>query len=132
MSEGNVERTYRLFEAFNSHDLDGFLELMDEAIEASPRMGGGLGSDLHGHDQIRQWWDDIFELLPDVVIHPLEIRDLGDVTVVPTRSRGHGGTSRTPFEETRWLAYRWSDGKCVRWVSKNDEADALKAVGRQK
>jgi ketosteroid isomerase-like protein len=131
MPEGNVERTYRLFEAFNSGDREGFLALMDEAVEASPRIRGGLGGDLRGHLQLRQWWDDLFDLLPDFEIHPLEVHDLGDVTVAPTRYRGHGGTSRTPFDETNWIAYRWFRGRCVRWASKGDEAKALEAVGLQ-
>jgi ketosteroid isomerase-like protein len=48
MSQENVELGYRVFDAFNRRDLDGFLALMDEDVEAISRLaaveGGGVSA----------------------------------------------------------------------------------------
>ncbi len=128
MSEENVELTYRIMDAFH-RDLDAYVALMDDDVEASPRIVGGLGSTVHGHDGIRRWWTDLFDFMPDLAIEILEVRDLGDVTLTHTRYRGHGAASDTPFDDRNWLALRWRNGRCVRWSSKATEVEALEAAG---
>ena len=43
MSEGNVELTHRVIEAFNRRDLAGYLELVDPNVEFTPVRGLGPG-----------------------------------------------------------------------------------------
>ncbi len=128
MSEENVELTYRIMDAFH-RDLDAYVALMDDDVEASPRIVGGLGSTVHGHDGIRRWWTDLFDFMPDLAIEILEVRDLGDVTLTHTRYRGHGAASDTPFDERNWVALRWRNGRCVWWSSEATEVEALEAAG---
>jgi len=128
MSQENVELTYRIMDAFH-RDLDAYVALMDDDVEASPRIVGGLGSTVHGHDGIRRWWKDLFDFMPDLAIEILEVRDLGDVTLTHTRYRGHGAASDTPFDDRNWIALRWRNGRCVWWSSKATEVEALKAAG---
>ena len=39
MSQENVELTYRAIDAFNRRDLDAYLALMDDDVEAVSRLG---------------------------------------------------------------------------------------------
>lgn len=128
MSQQNVALTRRVLDAFNSADLEAFVALMDEAVIASPRIAGGLGNSIHGHDGMRRWWGDLFDFMPDLSIEIVEARGLGEVTLIRTRYRGHGATSDAPFVETNWIAWRWRGAKCVCWASKATEAEALEAV----
>jgi hypothetical protein len=51
MSQENVELQHRLTDAFNRRDLDAYLALTDEDIEAIPRVGGMEGG-YHGHEPV--------------------------------------------------------------------------------
>ena len=51
------------------------------------------------------------------------------MTLLKAAYGGHGAASKTPIETTNWLTLRWRDGKCVFWVSKPTQAEALEAVG---
>ena len=66
---------------------------------------------------------------PDFTVEVVEARDLGDLTVLQLRLRGHGAGSDTPFEQTVWTGLEWRHGKIVRWSAHRTEADALEAVG---
>jgi ketosteroid isomerase-like protein len=128
MSQENVELTYRAHDAFNRGDLDAYLALMDDDVEAIPRIVGTLGETVRGHEGISRWWKDLFDVIPDLTIEVAEVRDLGDVTLVKSCYDGHGATSETPFVTTNWLCLRWRERKCVWWISKPTEAEALEAA----
>jgi uncharacterized protein (TIGR02246 family) len=129
MSQENVELTRRAHDAFNRADLDAYVALMDEDVEAVPQMVGALGQTVRGHEGIRRWWKDLFEVVPDLTVEIVEVRDLGDVTLLRATYGGHGAASATPIATTSWLSLRWRDGKCVFWISKPTEVEALEAVG---
>ena len=131
MSRDNVELTRRVHAAFNRADLDAYVALMDEDVEAVPRIAAILGQTVRGHEGIRRWWKDLFEVVPDLTVEVVEVRDLGDVTLVRATYGGHGAASETPIATTSWLSLRWRGGKCVFWISKPTEAEALEAVGLQ-
>ena len=84
---------------------------------------------LHGHDGIRRWWKDLFDVFPDFSVEVVEVRDLGDLTLAALRARGHGAGSDTPTEETVWHVARWRHGKCVWWRTFDTRAEALEAAG---
>lgn len=128
MSLENVELTRRVLDSFNRADLDAYVALMDEDVEAVPRIVGSLGQTVRGHQGIRHWWKDLFEVVPDLTVEIVEVRDLGDVTLARATYGGHGAASETPIATTSWLSLRWRDGKCVFWISKPTEAEALEAV----
>jgi ketosteroid isomerase-like protein len=130
VSRENVENTYRAIDTFNRRDLDAFLALMDPEVEFTPyeRVIEGLGP-YCGHDGVRTWWAESFEVLPDFRAEIYEVRDLGNSTFVHGCLRGHGAGSGAPFERTMWLTIGWRDDKQVWWHSFQSEAEALKAVG---
>ena len=130
MSEENVERAYRAFDAFNRRDLDAFLALADPEVELTTRfmeMEGDLS--YRGHDGIREWWRNLLAIFPDFSMEVLEVRDFGDSGIAALRVRGHGLGSGVPFEETVWAAGEWRDGKVKRWQNFGSEAEALEAAG---
>jgi ketosteroid isomerase-like protein len=93
MSQGNVERLRQALDAFNRRDLDAILALVDDDVEYLPRAAAMEGSH-HGHDGIRRWWEDVFDVWPDVTSQLVEERDLGDLTVAAVHFRGHGAGTR--------------------------------------
>ncbi len=128
MSQENVELAYRAADAVNQRNLDAFLALMDEDVEAVSRIVAMEGG-LHGHDGVRRWWDNWFEAFPDYNIEVVEARDFGDAVVATLRAHGHGAGSELPLEDNVWNASRWRDGKCVWWQVFDTETDAIEAVG---
>ena len=130
MSQENVELHYRAIDAFNRRDLDAFLTLMDDDVEAVPRAGAMEGeSSYRRHDGIRRWWENWFDVFSDFDIEALEVRDLGDLTVADLVVRGHGAGSGAPANQATWQMARWRRGKCVWWRFFETRAEALEAVG---
>jgi ketosteroid isomerase-like protein len=128
MSQQNVELYHRCVDAFNRRDLDAFLALMDDEVEAVSRLAAIEGG-LRGHDGIRRWWASWFDVWPDYRLDVVEVRDLGDATLAMLRALGHGAGSDVPFEDNPWQLARWRGGKCVLWRVFNTRDEAFKAVG---
>jgi hypothetical protein len=69
----------------------GSLALMDSGVEFTPyeRAVEGLGP-YCGHAGVRSWWEESFEVLPDLTVEVQEVRDLGDRTLVAGGSTEKG------------------------------------------
>jgi ketosteroid isomerase-like protein len=128
MSQENVELAHQAFDAFNRRDLGAFLGLMDADVEAGSRLAAMEGG-YHGHDGIRQWWQNLLGAIPDYTVEVVEARELEDLTLTTLRTRGHGADSDTPVEDTVWVVVDWRDKKVVRWRVLSTEAEALEAMG---
>jgi ketosteroid isomerase-like protein len=129
MSEENVERMRRSFDAVNRRDLDALLALTDTEVVAAPRILAIEGGALRGHDGIRAWWDGVFTAFPDFNIEVIGIRGIDDVTLANVLVRGHGQGSGAPFEDRVWIASRVREGRVVWWQTFETEAAALEAAG---
>jgi ketosteroid isomerase-like protein len=130
VSEDNVELAHRAYEAFNRRDLDAFLAFNDPEVEFSARtvqMGGDAY--LRGHDGLRKWWRDLFAVFPDYRVEVLEVRDVGDYSIVALRARAHGLESDAPIDEALWHVHKMRDGKSTWWQPFRSEAEALEAAG---
>ena len=126
MSQENVELVYRILDAFNRRDLGTFLGLIDPEVEFTTRVVRVEGEPhYHGHDGIRDWWQDLLATFPDFSIEAIEVRDLGENTLINAHIRGHGGDSDAPFEQRIWQANGWRNGKLVWWHTFDNEAEAL-------
>src|SRR6266566_3235276 len=129
MSEENVRLVYEVIDAFNRRDLDAYLALMDPEVEFTPyEVWVQGGQPYRGHAGIRRWWNDTFQVLPDLKAEVYEVRDLNDRTFVNGCLRGQGVGSGAPIERTMWLAIEWREGMEVWWCAFGSEAEALKAV----
>jgi ketosteroid isomerase-like protein len=87
------------------------------------------GTEYRGHDGLREWWEDLLAVFPDLSVEVLEVRDPGDPMIVAVRVRGHGLDSDVPFEETLWVVSEWRDGKVIWSQNFGSEAEALEAAG---
>ena len=130
MSQENVELIRRTHHAFNRRDLDGFLEFVDPEVEFTTRFASLEGHpQYHGHDGIREWWEDLLAIFPDFKSEVLGVRDSGDCGIVALRVRGHGLDSGTPLDERVWQAWKARNGKVLWWRTFGSEAEALEAAG---
>jgi ketosteroid isomerase-like protein len=130
MSQENIEVARRAFAAFNHRDLDTMLALAHEEIVVESRLVAMEGG-YRGHEGVRRWWDNAFDVLPDYEIEVDEIRDLGEFTLARLRAHAHGAGSAAPLEEVIWHVARWHDGKCVWLRNCMTEDEALEAIGLQ-
>ena len=130
MSQENVELSYRAYDAFNRRDLDAFLGLMDPEVTFTSRFGQMEGEPHYqGHNGIREWWEDLLGIFPNLSFEILEAGDLGDVVIGNVRIRGHGLDSDAPVDQTLWTAGEWRNGMVVWWQTFGSESEALEAVG---
>jgi ketosteroid isomerase-like protein len=129
MSQENVEIVRAGHETFNQRDLDAYLALHDPDEEFTPyeRAIEGLGP-YRGHEDVRRWWDEAFEALPDFKVELDEIRDLGDLIFVRGCLRGHGAVSGAAFERTYWGLFRVRNKRIVWWHAFQTAAEALEAA----
>jgi len=130
MSQENVERVYGVIDAYNRRDLDAFLAVMGPDVEFTPyeRAIEGLGPYV-GEDGVRAWWNEAFEVFPNLNAEIYEVHARRDTTLVRGRLRGQGAGSGAPIERLMWLVIRWRDGKVSWWHAFQSQAEALKAAG---
>jgi len=124
VSQQNLDLTYQAVAAFNGRDLDAFLALADPDME-HVALGGEA---YRGHDDVPIWWEETFSDIGDLSAEIQALRDFGDAVLVTVRVRGHGTSSRVPFDQTIWSVIEWHDGKVIRWSTHLREADALESV----
>ena len=124
-----MELLRRAHEAFNRRDLDGFLGFMDPEVDFVTRDVRVEGDPRYrGHDGIRAWWGDLFEVFPDSSIEVLDVRDLDRHLISDIQLRGRGAVSEAPFEQRVWQANEWRAGRATWWQTFDSEAAALEAI----
>jgi ketosteroid isomerase-like protein len=132
MSEENVEGFKRSFEAANRHDFDAVLEELDPAVEWHPAVGVGLAGEatvLRGREEVRKWFQDLFEAFDDLRFELSESRDLGDELLAFGRVHAHGTQSGVEIDSPLAWLVRAKNGKAI-WVqSYLDPKEALEAAG---
>ncbi|WP_240547064.1 nuclear transport factor 2 family protein [Mesorhizobium tianshanense] len=80
----------RLYDSFNSRDLEGALAAMHSDVMWANGLDGGH---VHGHDEVREYWQDQWKKM-DSRAEPLEYHDNSDGTAyvdVHLTARDHDG-----------------------------------------
>jgi len=129
MSQENVERSYRVFDAFNRGDVEAARALLDEDVEVISRLVPIGEGRYRGHDGFLRWQQNLRDVFPDWHAEPVEVHDVGDFTMGLVRIRGHGDESGAPVDQVIWQVGEWRNGKLVRLSSHDSEAEALEAAG---
>jgi len=132
MSQENLELAYRTFDAFERRDLDAFIAFHHPDCEIQPVLAAVAG-DYHGHDGLREWWDDLFGAFPDFRFRLAEVRELGDLTLGAAHISAHGAhgmDSAAPMiDQASWIPVETRDKKILWWRNCRSEAEALEAAG---
>jgi ketosteroid isomerase-like protein len=124
----NGDLVRQAYDAFNRRDLAAVLDLVDAEGVAISRLAAIEGG-YRGHEGLRRWWQDLLEAWPDYNVEVVEVRDLGDTTLVRAKVGGHAADSNIPVWQTSWHVWRWRRGKAVWFAVFTTEADALAAIG---
>ena len=127
MSEENVERIRRGYDAFNRRDFDAVLAEADDRVTWRPIFS--LESPLlEGKEEIRAAWTSAVESL-DVHVEPRELIPVGDdAVVVVAKWIGRGAASGTPVSATAAQVFTFEEGVVVSVESYPGREEALGAA----
>jgi hypothetical protein len=121
-------------EAFNRRDLDAALiGFHPECAVRPPRKfvdAGLMEPRYRGPEGYRAFvasWSDVFGA--DLRLHPVELIDLGDRTVILAEVPGSGQSSGAPFSQQWAIVDTWQDGRPIVHDQYLGHAEALEAVG---
>ncbi len=131
MSEENVELMRRGYEAWAARQGPAF-EFYDPEIEwHGPSEFPDLAGPYHGHDGVRRYIEQLFEVFEEYRMVPEEFIDAGDDQVLVFSREGGRGIGSGAEVETHPTAHLWTirDGKAIRMESYWERSDALEAAG---
>ena len=110
MSQENVDLHRRAVEAFNTHDVEAFIALMDPSIEAHS-VFAAVGAVYHGHDGLRRFFRDARDSWGDEIrIEPEAYFELGEHTVAFQVLHGSGRHSMAEVTMPVAAVVGWRDG----------------------
>ena len=130
MSQENVEIITRMYEAWNSGDIEALADVFDAAVEVHPALSTFLASSVYrGHDGVAAWYAETFEPWAEMRAEPQRFLDAGErtVVVVGLHARVPGGEVELAGEIAHVVTIR--DGKIVRLDGYDSPEAALGAVG---
>lgn len=130
MSPGNLELHHRSVEAFNSRDVEAWLEFCHPDIELHSAVTVPGGAVYHGHDGVRRWHRDLAEAFGDEVrIEPEAWLDRGEHTASFHLLRGRGRQSGAEVAMPAAHVHRWLDGLIVYFRGYGDRREVLRDLG---
>ena len=130
MSQENLERVKRGYEAFARGDLDAVLvDFLHPEIEAHDPPEVPDAAIYCGRDAVRRDWEQTAELFEGFAIDVEETFDRDDEVVVFLRFRGRARGSDAELEAPMAHVWTFRDGKATRLRQFLERADALEAVG---
>ena len=130
MSEEKVEVVRLWWTGFNEHRMPP-LELCDERIEIGMLSEFPVQGPYYGHDGVRRWVQDMFEVIDEPRIELVEIIDAEDGETVVTVQRALGRMRHTQLEADFQWATVWAvkAGNVLRAQGYATKAEALEAAG---
>ena len=130
MSQENVEIVRRWWAGFNKDGLPPF-DLCDERIEIRNPEEFPITGPYHGHDGVRQWASDAWEVIDEIRVEPEEILEVGegDTVVAVLRTSGHMRHTGLPAKVQRAAVVTMRSGKLAHAQGYLTKAEALEAVG---
>jgi ketosteroid isomerase-like protein len=133
MAQENIEVVRRWWEGFNEDGMPP-LSLCDDKIEINNPPDFPVRGLFQGHEGVRRWRDQVFEIVDNARVVPEEIVDVhGDGETVLMLLRAIGSARYTEIEmEFEWAAI-WTirDGKVLHAQGYMSRADALEVAGLQ-
>ena len=107
------------------------LDLYDENIEIKNIKEFPVADEYHGHDGVRQWATEVWEVFAEVHTELKELIEAEDGETVISVQRTQGRTRHTQFEVDLPWAVVWTirQGKVLRTQGYLSKAEALEAAG---
>lgn len=130
MSEENLEVVRRWWASFNEEGMPS-LDLCDEQVEVRNPPDFPVRGSYYGHEGIRQWRADVFDVIDDVNVEAEKLFDVGDgeTVVMFLRLRGVAIYTRIPIDETWAAVWTIRVGKVVHAQGYISRREALEAAG---
>jgi ketosteroid isomerase-like protein len=130
MSKENLEVVRRWWAGFNEDGMPS-LDLCDERVEIANPPEFPVRGSFHGHNGVRRWRDQVFEVMDDLEVEPEELIDAGDgeTVVMFLRLRGVASHTRIEFDEPWAAVWRIRDGKLLHAQGYVSRRRALEAAG---
>src|SRR5688572_7202587 len=126
MSEENVEKVRRGYDAFNRRDWDAALADVDDSVTWRPIFSVET-AELKGKEAVRASWISAVDSL-DIRISVHELIPVGDDKVVAIATwTGRGSASDTPVGSTGAQVLTMRDGMLIKVESYSDRREALEA-----
>jgi ketosteroid isomerase-like protein len=130
VSQENVDRVRRSYDAFNTGDLDAWIEeFLDPEIEWQAAREDPDAALHRGHDEIRRYAAQWTEAYEDLRLNPLEVLDAGDRVFSWVHVTGRGRASGMALDMEQAQVGTIRDGKTVRVDEYFDKTEALEAAG---
>jgi ketosteroid isomerase-like protein len=130
MSQEDVERSRRAYEAFNRGDLEGMVaDLAPDFEYVSTGAVPGSDAVYRGPDEVTDfvgWMRDEFEE-PRIEVH--ELTDAGNRVLAEVTLRGRGKQSGVETSWDVWHVWTTREGKVVRGQAFTSKQEALEAAG---
>ncbi len=127
MSEENVEIVRRAYDALSQRDFNTFRALHDPDVELTPLRPEG--ATYRGHDGVRRYWDELFDVFPDFNVEIDDVREVGDLMLISAHIRGHGMGSDVPSSNRYGNSASSVPGGSLWWRSFPSRSEALEAAG---
>ena len=100
-----------------------------KSIPVTLAMFGQETTVYGGHEGIRQFIRDVEEVLPQIQVELLEIRDLGERIVASGRLQARGRASGVEVESPIGWIIEFREGRIIRMRDYRDPNEALEAAG---
>jgi ketosteroid isomerase-like protein len=128
MSQENVDRIKRAFDAFSNGDLETAFEVIDPSFELNDRIVPEANPSERGPDALIANVGRVTEAFGDVIWEPREIVDRGQYVLVRVHLSARGRHTSLPIEEDVGHLYTVRDGKAVRLDIFRTWGEALEAA----
>jgi ketosteroid isomerase-like protein len=131
MSQENVEILSRLFEAFNSEDIEHILTFAhpDLEIEVPPEISAEPDT-YRGHDGMRRYFQSFQDAMNEIRFLPERFWDLGgSMVVVSLLVTAKGRQTAIQVAQRTTGVWTIRDGKVIRVRAYASPSEALQAVG---
>jgi ketosteroid isomerase-like protein len=117
------------YDAWNSDDLDGYLELLHPDVHISTSgLFPGLALEYDGRERAAAFWRQMHEPWDVFRIEVEHIEDAGDWAVASLRFRGRGAGSGVEVDMRFGMAMRVEDGLGAEFLNRRTFDEARKAM----
>jgi ketosteroid isomerase-like protein len=133
MSQENVETVRRLVAALNDADVDAMVrDYYTHEAEFIPAVQAAVeGTVYRGTAEIRSYYEEIYSVWDELRVDLDEVTDAGDSVLATGSVTLRGKTSGVELVRPWTFVFELADGKVCWQRNFTDQADALKAVGRE-